>query len=68
MTKLQNIPAPNSGDEPTAAIPIIVKIPVPTTAPMPSIIKSKAFKFFFNFELFDSFINSSAVFLKVNYL
>ena len=50
-------PAATPPSPPCAAIPIIVKIPVPTTAPIPKIIKSKAFKVFFNSECLLAEIN-----------
>ena len=39
-------PAPAPSGPPTIALPIIVKIPVPTTAPMPRIIRSNALSVF----------------------
>ena len=56
-------PAPGVFCSPTIAIPIIVNIPVPITAPMPSIIRSKAFNVFFRPEFFAVSIISSGVFL-----
>jgi len=47
---------------PAAAVPIIVKIPVPTTAPMPKIKRSKTFKVLFSAVVLLSSIKASVDF------
>ncbi len=61
-------PAPYPVCSPTIATPTIVKIPEPITAPIPSIIRSKAFSVRFKFTLFAVSINSSGVFCFKRFL
>ena len=58
-------PAPTPSGPPLIALPTIVKIPVPTTAPIPMTIKSKTFNVFFKSDFVLVEINSSALLIFV---